>query len=109
MRIKDLPVRSAVPTGGFVVVTEPWQFDQALSVFAKVPASAVDVTGLSSAVVAAAEAEADGPVALMVKDETACIRCGLCAARCPTGAMTMERYDLLAGDGSPAAFAGDAS
>ncbi len=26
----------------------------------------------------------------MIKDETRCIRCGLCARRCPTGAITME-------------------
>jgi NADPH-dependent glutamate synthase beta subunit-like oxidoreductase len=28
----------------------------------------------------------------IVKDETLCIRCGLCAERCPTGAITMERF-----------------
>ncbi len=28
----------------------------------------------------------------ILKDETACIRCGLCAERCPTGAITMERF-----------------
>lgn len=26
----------------------------------------------------------------MIKDETYCTRCGLCAERCPTGAITME-------------------
>jgi len=30
----------------------------------------------------------------MVKDETACIRCGLCEARCPTRAITMELCTL---------------
>jgi NADPH-dependent glutamate synthase beta subunit-like oxidoreductase len=29
---------------------------------------------------------------LMIKDESRCIQCGLCAKRCPTGAITMERY-----------------
>jgi len=27
----------------------------------------------------------------IIKDETICIRCGLCAKRCPTGTITMER------------------
>jgi NADPH-dependent glutamate synthase beta subunit-like oxidoreductase len=41
-------------------------------------------------------AEADGgPLSAMVKDDTRCIRCGLCAIRCPTGAMTMERFTIV--------------
>jgi NADPH-dependent glutamate synthase beta subunit-like oxidoreductase/ferredoxin len=32
----------------------------------------------------------------IVKDETRCIRCGLCAVRCPTGAITMERAEWVA-------------
>ncbi|RKY94603.1 MAG: 4Fe-4S ferredoxin, partial [Ignavibacteriae bacterium] len=30
----------------------------------------------------------------MIKDEIVCIRCGLCATVCPTGAMTMERFSF---------------
>ena len=29
---------------------------------------------------------------VMIKDESRCIQCGLCAKRCPTGAITMEMY-----------------
>jgi ferredoxin len=34
----------------------------------------------------------------MLKDESRCIRCGLCAARCPAGTITMESYNLLSAD-----------
>lgn len=33
-------------------------------------------------------------ISAIVKDETACIRCGLCAERCPVGAITMERMNF---------------
>jgi NADPH-dependent glutamate synthase beta subunit-like oxidoreductase len=36
-----------------------------------------------------------GEQGAIIKDETRCIRCGLCAARCPTGAITMERIELV--------------
>ena len=40
-------------------------------------------------------AEPDGlPLAAMIKDDEKCIRCGLCAIRCPTDAMTMERFTV---------------
>jgi len=43
-------------------------------------------------------AEGKGPAAMrsfgsaMLKDEELCIRCGYCARRCPTGAVTMEHF-----------------
>jgi NADPH-dependent glutamate synthase beta subunit-like oxidoreductase len=43
----------------------------------------------------AERADADGlPLAAMIKDDDRCIRCGLCAIRCPTDAMTMERFQI---------------
>jgi NADPH-dependent glutamate synthase beta subunit-like oxidoreductase len=38
-----------------------------------------------------------GEQAGIIKDETRCIRCGLCAVRCPTGAITMEKVEWVAG------------
>lgn len=38
------------------------------------------------------EGTAAADMSAMVKDETICIRCALCAERCPTGAITMERF-----------------
>lgn len=35
---------------------------------------------------------ADADLSVMLKDEEKCIRCGLCAIRCPTDAMTMEMF-----------------
>ena len=35
------------------------------------------------------------PMTVLLKDDTICIRCGLCAARCPTEAMTMERFNFI--------------
>ena len=73
-----------------------------------VPAGDVEAAGVDAATLSAAAGEG-APLAslvLMLKDEALCIRCGLCAERCPTGAMTMERFDLRVED---AATAGAAS
>lgn len=47
------------------------------------------------------------PLSAMLKDDERCIRCGLCAIRCPTDAMTMERFTITereqAGHEAPAA------
>jgi NADPH-dependent glutamate synthase beta subunit-like oxidoreductase/ferredoxin len=48
------------------------------------------------------------PLSAMVKDDDRCIRCGLCAIRCPTDAMTMEKFTIterFAPAGGPAASA----
>jgi ferredoxin len=37
----------------------------------------------------------DQPLTVLLKDDTLCIRCGLCALRCPTDAMTMERFNFI--------------
>jgi ferredoxin len=39
--------------------------------------------------------DAEGPLTVLLKDDTSCIRCGLCALRCPTDAMTMERFNFI--------------
>jgi formate dehydrogenase (NADP+) beta subunit len=38
--------------------------------------------------------ELDGIGGVMMKDETTCIRCAMCASRCPTHAITMKRFDF---------------
>jgi ferredoxin len=43
--------------------------------------------------------DADQPMTVLLKDDTICIRCGLCAARCPTEAMTMERFNFIESTG----------
>jgi formate dehydrogenase beta subunit len=39
-------------------------------------------------------ATADNVGAVMIKDEEICIRCGLCAMRCPVGCITMQGYGV---------------
>ncbi len=49
-------------------------------------------------------AEGNGlPLSAMIKDDERCIRCGLCAIRCPTDAMTMERFSITQRFVAPAA------
>jgi NADPH-dependent glutamate synthase beta subunit-like oxidoreductase len=41
-------------------------------------------------ILARQKVQADQEFTALLKDDTRCIRCGLCVIRCPTGAMTME-------------------
>ena len=48
--------------------------------------------------------ELDALGGVMLKDETACIRCSMCASRCPTHAFTMQKFTFhreLATDDAP--------
>jgi NAD-dependent dihydropyrimidine dehydrogenase PreA subunit len=42
-----------------------------------------------------AAALAKGTGTALIKDETVCIRCGLCAERCPAGTITMEQFLIV--------------
>jgi len=42
----------------------------------------------------------NGIGSVMVKDETICIRCGLCAERCPVNTITMEAFEVFERDPS---------
>jgi NADPH-dependent glutamate synthase beta subunit-like oxidoreductase len=60
-----------------------------------VPVHEVDLGGVTPEEIRAlyGDGEPDGqPLSAMIKDDEKCIRCGLCALRCPTDAMTMEVF-----------------
>jgi NADPH-dependent glutamate synthase beta subunit-like oxidoreductase len=59
-----------------------------------VPLESLDMDAAAREAIAG-RAPGDGlPLAAMIKDDERCIRCGLCAVRCPTDAMTMERFSI---------------
>jgi formate dehydrogenase (NADP+) beta subunit len=59
------------------------------------PLDALDVDPARRAALAARAG--DGPVTVFLYDGDKCIRCGLCAVRCPTAAITMERFHFEEG------------
>jgi ferredoxin len=60
---------------------------------ARLQALAQSQLGIEPAQLKAFEpAELDLVGGVMLKDETACIRCSMCASRCPTAAFTMRRF-----------------
>ncbi len=64
---------------------------------ALVPLESLDLSEEERAALVA-RAEGNGlPLSAMVKDDDRCIRCGLCAVRCPTDAMTMEKFSITEG------------
>jgi NADPH-dependent glutamate synthase beta subunit-like oxidoreductase len=61
---------------------------------ALVPFESLDLDDATRAELTA-RADSNGlPLAAMIKDDDRCIRCGLCAIRCPTDAMTMEKFSI---------------
>ncbi len=61
---------------------------------ALVPFQDVELPAPDRTAVAGHAGAGDLPLAAMVKDDERCVRCGLCAIRCPTGAMTMEQFTI---------------
>lgn len=57
-----------------------------------VPVAKLEGAAELAALIKARYGETQSPGTAMIKDETRCIRCGLCARRCPTGAITMEAF-----------------
>ena len=59
-----------------------------------VPLDSVSMHDDERGVAADRAGETSLPLTALLKDDERCIRCGLCAIRCPTGAMTMERFSI---------------
>ncbi len=74
-----------------------------------VPFDALDLDADTRATLEARAAANGLPLAAMVKDDDRCIRCGLCAIRCPTDAMTMEQFTITERFAGSAAGAATAS
>jgi NADPH-dependent glutamate synthase beta subunit-like oxidoreductase len=60
-----------------------------------VPVEELDLTGVTPEEIRAGYGDTNpnfAPLSAMIKDDEKCIRCGMCALRCPTDAMTMEVF-----------------
>jgi len=58
-----------------------------------VPVDELDLEqGLREKIIESSGIQLGQPLSAMLKDDEKCIRCGLCAIRCPTDAMTMEVF-----------------
>ena len=60
-----------------------------------VPFEDLDLPDAEKQLMAERAQESGMPLAAMIKDDEKCIRCGLCAVRCPTDAMTMEKFSIV--------------
>jgi NADPH-dependent glutamate synthase beta subunit-like oxidoreductase len=60
-----------------------------------VPFEDLDLPDAEKQLMAERAQESGMPLAAMIKDDERCIRCGLCAIRCPTDAMTMEKFSIV--------------
>ena len=66
-----------------------------LTVFERLEADEAQLTELNTTYDIVVAGEKDGmPGSVMIKDEERCIRCGLCAMRCPVGCITMQSYTV---------------
>ncbi len=68
---------------------------------ALVPADEIDLSGEDRRALELGSPANGIPLSAMLKDDERCIRCGLCAIRCPTDAMTMERFQITERWGPP--------
>ncbi|MFO7691950.1 MAG: FAD-dependent oxidoreductase [Vicinamibacterales bacterium] len=59
-----------------------------------VPFDSLDLEAATRDALAVRAQASSLPLSAMVKDDERCIRCGLCAVRCPTDAMTMEKFTI---------------
>ncbi len=76
---------------------------------ALVPFDELGIDETERAALAERAAGGDLPLSAMIKDDERCIRCGLCAIRCPTDAMTMERFQITECLAPPSVGAGEES